>query len=108
MNQSDSVGRRVSWIGLSVLGLAVALVVTPMTEAASDDDAVMMLKARAVSTMNIERAASDLVDIKIVQFAFKKVGVYGQQPIMIGADSLEPGIGIAFFQFGYIDGRDQQ
>jgi len=69
MIQSGSVGRRVSGIGLSVLGLAVALVVTPMTAAASEDDPVMTLKARAVSTMNIERAASDIVDIKIFRWS---------------------------------------
>lgn len=60
---------RVSGFGLSALVLGFALVTTPMTAVAADDDAEMVLKARAVSTMNIARAASDLLDIKIFRWS---------------------------------------
>jgi hypothetical protein len=49
-----------------VLGLALALVAPAE---AADDDYELNVKARAVSTMNILRAASDLLDIRVSRWS---------------------------------------
>jgi hypothetical protein len=50
---------------VSTLALVLAFAVMPAAEAASGDDAGMSIRARAVSTINVSRAANDLFEIRI-------------------------------------------
>ena len=52
---------------LAVLGLA--LTAAMVVEAAERDEAELNIKARAVSVMNISRAASDLIDIRVMRWS---------------------------------------
>ena len=54
---------------LGVVVAVLALALTSVAPAANADDHEYQIKARAISTMNIIRAASDLLDIKVSRWS---------------------------------------
>lgn len=65
MNFSYEAARRLRVAIVPAAVLVLILGGVSAVEAASKDDAVMTIKARAVSTINVSRASNDLIDIKI-------------------------------------------
>lgn len=55
--------------GMILVVVGLALVGVMPVEAAEDDELEIKIKARAVSAMNITRAAADLVDIRILRWS---------------------------------------
>ena len=55
--------------GVILAVLAIVLTAPMVVEAAGQDDVDLKIKARAVSLVNISRAASDLVDIRITRWS---------------------------------------
>jgi len=55
--------------GTVVMALGFAFAAISPAQAADEDDFELNIKARAVSTMNILRAASDLIDIRVTRWS---------------------------------------